>query len=160
MNNTLPFLPIELQNIIISYSRPVYPYIRELKINIRIFNAKNEKYKLEHKEESGLTFNNYYFNNYYNDLIRNIENNYYIEEIEDMGSNFMDTIFYEYLDDEGYIEDEDDDETNFLTFFFLMINYNTNNHIDFREFTNDFEDRYSVSDSDSDSEIYIYSDTG
>jgi len=32
MNNTLPFLPIELQNIIISYNRPVYPYIRTLKV--------------------------------------------------------------------------------------------------------------------------------
>jgi len=31
MNNTTSFLPIELQNIIISYSRPVYPYIKALK---------------------------------------------------------------------------------------------------------------------------------
>ena len=32
MTNTLTFLPIELQNIIIAYNRPVYPYIRQLKV--------------------------------------------------------------------------------------------------------------------------------
>ena len=31
MTNTLPFLPIHLQNLIFSYTRPVYPYIKELK---------------------------------------------------------------------------------------------------------------------------------
>ena len=56
-----------------SYTRPVYPYMRNLKIKIRIFKLKNEEYKLKYKEESGLTFNNYYFNNYYNDLIKNIK---------------------------------------------------------------------------------------
>ena len=31
MNNNLLFLPIEIQNIIFSYTRPVYPFIKELK---------------------------------------------------------------------------------------------------------------------------------
>jgi hypothetical protein len=31
MFNNLPFLPIEIQNIIFSYTRPVYPFIKELK---------------------------------------------------------------------------------------------------------------------------------
>lgn len=214
MNNTTSFLPIELQNIIIAYTRPVYPYtndiinkvleirfnkmkkkleeekrqieinrnrerfIIQLKRKIKIFELKNEEYKLEYEEESGLTFINYYFTNYYKDLIRNIDNDYYIEEILDMGCNCMDSIYYSYLEEEGYIEDGDNYEKNFLIFFFLMVNENINNNrflryeaesnslksiteyicIDFRDFINDFEDRYSVSDSD-DSDIVRYSDS-
>ena len=30
MTNTLPFLPMELQNIIIAYTRPVYPYTNDI----------------------------------------------------------------------------------------------------------------------------------
>ena len=42
MNNNLPFLPIEIQNIIFSYTRPVYPFIKQLK-------EKVEKYINFHK---------------------------------------------------------------------------------------------------------------
>ena len=42
MNNNLPFLPIELQNLIFSYARPVYPFIKQLK-------EKVEKYIDFHK---------------------------------------------------------------------------------------------------------------
>ena len=42
MNNNLLFLPIEIQNIIFSYTRPVYPFIKQLK-------EKVEKYINFHK---------------------------------------------------------------------------------------------------------------
>ena len=89
MNNTTSFLPIELQNIIMSYTRPVYPYIRHLKIKINIFKLKNEEYKLKYEEESGLNFNNYYFCN----LNKKYANEAIIE-ITHMAENYEDT---EYL---------------------------------------------------------------
>jgi len=52
MNNKTPFLPIELQNIIMSYTRPVYPYIKQLK-RYKKHSEDKERYK---------NFSDFYFN--------------------------------------------------------------------------------------------------
>jgi hypothetical protein len=52
MNNNLSFLPIELQNIIISYTRPVYPFIKQLKRYKKHSDKNKERYK---------SFSHFYF---------------------------------------------------------------------------------------------------
>ena len=151
---TYTFLPIELQNLIISYTRPVYPYIEELKIDIRIFEAKNEKYKLEHNEESGLTFINYIVFN-----LNKKHPNYAIIEITHMTDNYLSTEYYESLENNGVLTTnlEEEPEAHFLEVFSYMIMDNRNNnngrynHFDYDCFIYDF-DNYNSSDSDSDSD--------
>lgn len=89
MNNNLSFLPIELQNIIISYTRPVYPFIKQLKENeeekqkeidrkIKMFKKFNNNqielfgYQYNYNSHTDLSFNMYiknreYFENIYNE---------------------------------------------------------------------------------------------
>ena len=88
MTNTLPFLPIHLQNLIFSYTRPVYPFIKELKekeeerqreidrkikngIENNISKIKRYGYSYLKDKETDLSFNMYIKNMLYKKKIYN-----------------------------------------------------------------------------------------
>ena len=82
MTNTLPFLPIELQNLIFSYTRPVYPYIKELKEKEEERQKEIDRKIKKHRKRFMRNIN-YYFSMYEGDVSLNmfIRNSIYMSKV-------------------------------------------------------------------------------